>query len=178
MPTAEVRSIPHDRLLWRFLHRVMAIFATKAVQTRDARGRSRAQLAADVVDDGIGPEASVWGRDHALEMLTYSFLGMFGCIYGCLLTAAMLLRPAIGPAAAGNALAVGAALLFPLAGLVLPLSLRFARARRQLRGWEARGEPGDERPVDASLPGKADLVVGILMGATFGLLLIVGIFAD
>ncbi|MDM8084564.1 hypothetical protein QUV83_07305 [Cellulomonas cellasea] len=156
----------------------MAIFATKAVQRRDARGRSRAQLAADVVDDGIGPEASVWGRDHALEMLTYALLGVFGGAYGCLLTAAMLLRPAIGPVAAGNALAVGAALLFPLAGLVFPLSLRFALARRQLRGWERRGEPEDERPGDASLPSKSDLVVGIALGGTFGLMLVLGIFAD
>ncbi|WP_024287209.1 hypothetical protein [Cellulomonas sp. KRMCY2] len=175
MPTSDVRFIRESALAWRALHRISRVFVTKAIVARDVRGRSREQLAADIVNDGLGPRASVWGRDHAVEMLTYAVPIVATAAYVPLLVGALLVRPIFGGPATGNVLALAAAVLFPVLGLVVPLSVRFARARHQLRAWEARGEPEDEQPVDGSLPRGVDAVIGMSIGGVLSIMMIAGV---
>lgn len=177
MREAQAKFIREDALLWRILYRITALFITKRLSARDARGRSRSQIAAELVDEGIGPNASVSGRDHAVELLTVAPLVVFGAGFALQLPITLLLRPTVGDMAAGNILAVGSGILFPVLGVVFPMSIRFWRARQQLRGWRSRAEPPDETPVDGSLPGKVDLAVGAAIGSVFSILLIVGVLA-
>ncbi|WP_149203305.1 hypothetical protein [Actinotalea subterranea] len=111
-------------------------------------------------------------------MLTYSVPVLSFVAYLPAAAAALVARSFVGPLAAGSALALAVALIFPALGLVAPLSLRFARARRQLRAWQANGEPPGESPSDDSLPTRADLVVGVSIGAVFSAALIAGVLLD
>lgn len=128
MSSADGRFIKKDALIWRALYHIMAAFVTKRVVANSPQGRSRKQITSDIVNDGVGRNASISGRDHNIGMLTYSLVVGFAAVYGLLLAVAMAVRPALGNVVAGNLLAVASAALFPLLGPVFPLSWRFALA--------------------------------------------------
>lgn len=174
----DLRFIPQTSFTWRVLYRISKVFVTRKVVARDSGGRPREAIAAAIVNDGIGPRASVWGRDHALEMLTYAVPVSVCIVYVPVLAGALLARPVFGAHATGNALALISSVLFPVLGLALPLSLRFALARRQLRAWETKGMPTGEHPVDGSLPRRTDFVGGLMIGALVSAALILGVLTD
>ncbi|WP_250443629.1 hypothetical protein [Actinotalea sp. C106] len=173
MPDA--KFLREDALAWRVLYCISRPSKKKSWPAHDARGRSREQIATDIVNDGLGPDASVWGRHYAVEALTNAILVACAAAYFPLLGVALLVRPFFGALATGNALALVLAALFPVLGLVVPMSVRLARAVRQLRAWEGRGEPEDERPVDGSLPGVPDLAIGMSLGAVLSAMIVIGV---
>lgn len=107
-------------------------------------------------------------------MLTYSVPVLCFAAYLPLAAGALLARPFIGSGLAGTVLALAVAPTLLVLGLVVPLSVRFARARRELRSWRANGEPPEGRPSDKSLPTVADAVLGLALGAIVGAPLALG----
>jgi|GEM_PF-1509692 len=170
-----MKSIPHGALLWRCLYAVTRPFASQAVVARDVRKRSRQEFVADLVDDGVGPHATVAGRDATLYLLSGAVPVTVVGVYLVVLGLALVLRPVLGSDVAGDVLAVVAACLMPFLFLVLPFSARFAVARRQLHAWQRRGEPQDERPTDSSLPAVWDTALGFAAGAVFGGMIVAGL---
>lgn len=153
-------------------------FATKAIVAQDIHRRSREQFIADLVNDGLGPEATVEGRDHATNMFAYAVPITVTAAWLSLSSIALIVREAIDIGAAKDLLVAVWLILLPIAGLVVPLAWRFWLARRQLRGWIARGKPSDERPSDRSLPRGRDVVVGLSIGGMLDAIMLLGIAAS
>lgn len=168
----EVRFLDHNAIAWRAMAWISRPFATESLVSRDVRSRTREQFLADLVNDGLGLEATVEGRDHATNILAVAVPIAVTASSIPLFAVAVMLRHAAGLAAAGAFLMVVCAVLFPVLGLALPLSWRFWLARRQLSAWKSRDRPEGERPDNRSLPRAQDALVGLLIGGALGLLMI------
>ena len=178
MPKPEIQFLSKNTLAWRVMSWISKPFATKAIVARDIHGRSREQFIADLVNNGLGPEATVEGRGHATNMFAYAVPIAVTAAWLPLSAISLGVREAGDTGAARDLLVAVWLFLLPITGLVVPLAWRFWLARRQLRGWIARGKPSDERPSNRSLPRGRDVLVGLSIGGMLNVIMLFGIAAS
>ena len=176
MRRGRIRFYEERSLRWKILHffQVHFEFYDDIYGATDAANLARIYV--DITNAGVGPNASIKGREDALRILTKSPTGVFSIGLLVAFVLASLLGLLFGREMWGDAFLLGMAIMFPIAGLPFPLAVRWTRAQSQLKAWRKRGEPEGEQPIDGSLPGVLDTIIGLSLGGYFSAFFIYDVF--